>query len=137
MAPKTKKKADITDTKSAESTWSTGNKMHTRLFLVLSYHDQLLVDADFESTGSRLLSTLPYWKSLSGHAMQTIAAKAHAGRTAAQMIKGYSLVPVAGTAKKDWENSYVAIEKLMVDATTKKVVDLGNAFQSNYKKDGQ
>jgi len=108
--------------------------MHTRLFLVLLYQEQLPLDTDFTTCGVRKLSLLRYWLSLSGHAFQEAAARTQAGRTTGQMVKAFSLVPKAGHSKSQWENAYTAIEKLMVAADQNTVLGLASKFDELYEK---
>jgi len=135
----TKKKARTTTSGAAATTagFDANNRMHERLFLVLSYQNQLSLSADFAASGELKLSALPYWQSVSGAGLRQQAAVTYAGRLVLKMVEWFKLVPKAGTGDADWVRAYGVIEALLKDATKHTVAGLGDAFAEQYEREAQ
>lgn len=114
--------------------FDSNNRMHEFLFLVLSYLKQFSLSADFQKSGERQLSSLPYWLSRTDPVLQKAAAITFTDILVVKMAEWFKLTPKAGSAKTDWKAAAGAIEALMTDATKHTAADLGDAFSENYMR---
>jgi hypothetical protein len=117
----------------ASMPWDASNAAHVALFSSLKRDGQFREPVAFENAGSRRLSRLAYWLGTASPGMRRAHARTYISGMVLRLIYGHDLKPSAGGSADHWDAAYDAVEALMLDATRKKIVDVGELLSERYE----
>lgn len=112
--------------------WDSATAAHRAVFDSLKRDGQFREAIGFDDAGKRKLSKLAYWLTTASPGMRRAHARNYVSGMVLRMIRGHDLTPDAGSAAKDWDAAYAAIEAMMLDATNHTVADVGELMDATY-----